>query len=151
MAFFSQSRTPALVFEHVNNTDFKVGTEPFLYCVYGTLFSWHARCFPVHICVCDGGILKSSAMSLVPESQASSGSFLNHWDISHRWMWVMCYCSMCAVCLLKDPNIRGLMTLLSYSNCTRPWQIMTSGSTCTRSSRWALPGSATTLLMICKI
>ena len=35
--FFLQSRTPALVFEHVNNTDFKVGTEPLL-CLWNPPF-----------------------------------------------------------------------------------------------------------------
>lgn len=54
-----QSRTPALVFEHVNNTDFKVGAKRFLrllssWC--GNLLSWHTRCLPVLECVCDGGI-----------------------------------------------------------------------------------------------
>lgn len=73
--FFFQSRTPALVFEHVNNTDFKVGVHRFLSC----------------------------------------GSALRH-----RW-----------VSLLKSNDV-----VLVYSTCTRPWQIMTSASTCTRSSRW---------------
>lgn len=57
-----QSRTPALVFEHVNNTDFKVGTHYDFYSVthfiviYFILLSWHTRCFTIHVCVCDGGI-----------------------------------------------------------------------------------------------
>lgn len=73
--FVFQSRTPALVFEHVNNTDFKVGVNRFLSC---------------------GSVLR------------------------HRW-----------VSLLKSKDV-----VLVYSTCTRPWQIMTSASTCTRSSRW---------------
>lgn len=82
---FFQSRTPALVFEHVNNTDFKVGPKHFLYSAkpdVETSFLGIPVVFPYSCVYVMEEYEKSSAMSSVPESQPFSGSILNHWHIS---------------------------------------------------------------------
>lgn len=151
-----QSRTPALVFEHVNNTDFKVRTSLLLYsiklcCVrlWKPPFLAYSLSSRTRVCMWWRNMKvqcyvfsarKSIVFWFYPQSLAHS----------HRSMWVMCDCSMNACCLLtaryyhRKPNDFVLVS----SNCTRPWQTMTSGTTCTRSSRWVLHGSASAQLVI---
>lgn len=81
---FFQSRTPALVFEHVNNTDFKVGAKSCLYSVKPVMETSFLgiSVFFLYMCVyVMEEYEKSSAMSSVPESLLSSGSIFNHWHI----------------------------------------------------------------------
>lgn len=130
--FFSlhpQSRTPALVFEHVNNTDFKVGAKRFLHLVdrwRGTLLSWHTRCFPVLVCVCDGGTWK--VQCYVFGARNSAIFWFYPQSLGHSLY-------VCHTHFTPSMTVGTFIESLCFfvcSNFTRHWQTTTSDSTCTR-------------------
>lgn len=124
-----QSRTPALVFEHVNNTDFKVGAKRFLrllssWC--GNLLSWHTRCLPVLECVCDGGIW--TVQCYVFGARKSAIFWFYPQSLAHS---LTVYGSNLVLSVTVGMFI-NLFFGFFCSNFTRHWQTTTSDSTCTR-------------------
>lgn len=139
--FLHQSRTPALVFEHVNNTDFKVGAKQLSHLLNGwcvNLLSWHTRCFSVLVCVCDGGIWK--VQCYVFGARKSAIFWFYPQSLAH--CFYVCgsrfASSMTSACLWN-------CFVFVSSNFTRHWQTMTFDSTCTRFLRsvffflWLIP------------
>lgn len=115
--FFFQSRTPALVFEHVNNTDFKVGAKSFLYSVkpvMETSFLGIPVVFP-YTCVCMWWRnIKRPVLCLRCQK-------VNHLLVLSSITGTFPQCEWCdtAVCLFQEITIKGLMTLF-WSPATVP-------------------------------